>query len=83
MLDADNDGSNDIFVCNGINRDLGDVDFLDFFFTMMFTVECSETAVKREEMDEILKHLPVTPLPNRVFKTKETCHLRMLVMSGD
>ena len=31
MMDADNDGYNDIFVCNGIPRDLGNLDFLDFF----------------------------------------------------
>ena len=33
LFDADNDGFNDIYVCNGINHDLGNLDFLDFFQT--------------------------------------------------
>ncbi|HEU4860747.1 MAG TPA: VCBS repeat-containing protein, partial [Chitinophagaceae bacterium] len=31
MFDADNDGMNDIYVCNGIYKDLIDQDFIDFF----------------------------------------------------
>jgi len=66
FLDADNDGLNDIFVCNGINKDLGNLDFLDFFSNDVYQ-KMVETG-KREEIDEILKHIPVTPLPNRVFR---------------
>ncbi|MEP6615369.1 MAG: FG-GAP-like repeat-containing protein [Ginsengibacter sp.] len=66
MFDADNDGRNDIFICNGINRDLGDLDFLDFFYNDVYK-KMQETG-KREEMDEVLKNLPVHPLPNRIFK---------------
>ncbi|HEX2607024.1 MAG TPA: VCBS repeat-containing protein, partial [Flavisolibacter sp.] len=68
FLDADNDGLNDIFVCNGINRDVGDLDFLDFFSNDVYT-KMVETG-KRADMDEILKQIPVTPLPNRVFQNK-------------
>ena len=66
FFDADNDGLNDIFVCNGISKDVGDLDFLDFFSNDVYN-KMLETG-KREEMDEILKHIPVHPLPNRVFK---------------
>ena len=31
MFDADNDGWNDLYVCNGINRDLTNLDFMDYF----------------------------------------------------
>ena len=66
MFDADNDGLNDIFICNGINKDLGDLDFLDFLYNDVYK-KMQETG-KKVEMDEVLKHLPVTPLPNRVFQ---------------
>ena len=66
FFDADNDGLNDIFTCNGINRDLGDLDFLDFFSNDAFK-QMQETG-KRRELDELLKKIPVTPLSNRVFK---------------
>jgi hypothetical protein len=66
LFDADNDGLNDIFICNGINKDLGNLDFLDFFYNDVYK-KMQETG-KKEEMDEVLKHLPVNPLPNRVFQ---------------
>jgi enediyne biosynthesis protein E4 len=68
FFDADNDGRNDIFVCNGIARDVGDLDFLDFFSNDVYT-KMVETG-KRTEIDELLKHIPVTPLANRVFCNK-------------
>ena len=66
LFDADNDGYNDIYVCNGINKDLTDLDFLDFFSNDVYQ-KMLQTG-KRDEISEILKHIPVTPLPNRVFK---------------
>ncbi len=66
MFDADNDGWNDVFICNGINKDLGNLDFLDFLFNDVYK-QIQQTG-KKEEIDELLKRLPVTPLPNRVFK---------------
>ena len=66
LFDADNDGLNDVFICNGINKDLGDLDFLDFFYNDVYK-KMQETG-KKEEMDEVLKRLPVTALPNRVFQ---------------
>jgi hypothetical protein len=66
FFDADNDGLNDIFICNGINKDLGNLDFLDFFSNDIY-MKMLETG-KKEEIDEILKQIPVTPLANRIFK---------------
>ncbi|HEX7902790.1 MAG TPA: VCBS repeat-containing protein, partial [Chitinophagaceae bacterium] len=66
FFDADNDGLNDIFVCNGINKDLTDLDFLDFFSSDVYQ-KTLQTG-KKNEISEILRHIPVTPLPNRVFR---------------
>ena len=68
FVDADNDGLNDIFVCNGIAKDLGNLDFLDFFSGEALTK--SLATGQRMEMDELLKHIPVTPLSNRIFRNK-------------
>ena len=66
FFDADNDGYNDIYVCNGINKDLSDLDFLDFFSNDVY--QRLQQTGKRDEISEVLKHIPVTALPNRVFK---------------
>jgi hypothetical protein len=66
FLDADNDGHNDIFICNGISHDLGDLDFLDFFSNDIY-MKMLETG-RKEDIDEILKQIPIHPLPNRVFR---------------
>lgn len=68
FLDADNDGLNDLFVCNGINKDVGDLDYLDFFSNDVYT-NMLQTG-KKPEINEIIKHIPVHPLPNRAFKNK-------------
>ena len=68
FLDADNDGLNDIFVCNGINRDLTDLDFLDFFSNDVYRQSLQNGGTG--SVSEILNRIPVTPLPNRVFQNK-------------
>ena len=68
FFDADNDGLNDIFVCNGIPKDLGNLDFLDFFSNDVYAKMMATG--QRMEMAELLKHIPSTPLPNRVFQNK-------------
>ncbi len=68
FFDADNDGLNDIFVCNGIAKDVGDLDFLDFFSNEVYTNMMATG--QRTGMDELLKHIPSVPLRNRVFRNK-------------
>ncbi|WP_240410173.1 CRTAC1 family protein, partial [Flavisolibacter nicotianae] len=68
FFDADNDGLNDIFVCNGIAKDVGDLDFLDFFSNDVYTKMVNTG--QRTDMDELLKQIPVNPLPNRIFRNK-------------
>ncbi|RYZ56858.1 MAG: CRTAC1 family protein, partial [Chitinophagaceae bacterium] len=66
FLDADNDGLNDIFVCNGIPKDVGDLDFLDFFSNDVYNR--LRTTGQRIEIDELLKQIPSTPIVNRAFR---------------
>ncbi|MES2775505.1 MAG: VCBS repeat-containing protein [Bacteroidota bacterium] len=68
MFDMDNDGFNDIFVCNGVNRDVTDLDFMNFFadeayHKMVMTGE-------KKEVDQVVKEIPRTPLPNSVFRNE-------------
>lgn len=72
MFDADNDGFNDIYVCNGVNRDLTDLDFLNFFADDVY----SQMAIRgnKKSMDELLKKIPRTPLLNKVFHNNGNLH---------
>ncbi len=68
MFDADNDGYNDIYVCNGVNRDVTDLDFMDFFAN-----DVNQKMVltgKKESVDNILKEIPRTPLLNKAYRNK-------------
>ena len=67
LFDADNDGYNDIYVCNGINRDLSNLDFLDFFSNDIFK-EYVRQGKKDQIIDEVLKKVPRTPLLNKVYR---------------
>ena len=72
IFDMDNDGWNDLFVCNGVNRDVTNLDFTDFFAN-----EVNQQMVlsgKKESVDEILKQIPRTPLPNKVYRNDK--HLK-------
>ena len=63
-FDFDNNGWKDIFVSNGISRDLTDQDFLDFF---------SAQETRQKAMDQgfsyktFLEKLKATPIPNYAF----------------
>lgn len=66
MFDADNDGLNDIFVCNGIYHDVIDQDFIDFFANEVL----QEMALsgKKEELDSVINHMPSNPVNNKAFR---------------
>jgi hypothetical protein len=66
FFDANNDGLNDIFICNGINKDVGNLDYLDFFSNDLYSQMIATG--QKPAIDEIVKHIPVKALPNRVFK---------------
>lgn len=65
LFDADNDGYNDIYVCNGIYHDVIDQDFIDFFANDL--AQTKAMSGKKKEFDEVVRHMPSTPLPNTFF----------------
>ena len=66
MFDADNDGWNDIYVCNGIYNDVTDQDFIDFFANDI--MQKMVMTGKKEEIDEIIKKMPSNPIQNKMFR---------------
>ncbi|WP_235921266.1 VCBS repeat-containing protein [Foetidibacter luteolus] len=66
MFDGDNDGLNDIFVCNGIYHDVTDLDFMDFFANNV--IQRMAFTGKKDEVDSIVKRMPSTPVLNKFFR---------------
>jgi enediyne biosynthesis protein E4 len=66
MFDMDNDGWNDIYVCNGVNRDVTNLDFMNFFADE--TYHKMVLTGKKKDIDELLQHIPRTPLANKVYR---------------
>ncbi|MBC7947449.1 MAG: VCBS repeat-containing protein [Chitinophagaceae bacterium] len=66
FFDADNDGLNDIFVCNGVNRDVTNLDFMDFFANDV--VQRMVISGEKQSVDSVLKHIPVYPVPNKIYR---------------
>lgn len=66
IFDADNDGWNDIFVCNGVNRDVTNLDFMDFFANDV--IQEMVMTGKKEKVNEVLEHIPKNPVLNKAFR---------------
>ncbi|MDT0643248.1 VCBS repeat-containing protein [Zunongwangia sp. F363] len=66
IFDMDNDGFKDIYVSNGIYKDLTNQDFMDFFANDILQ-EMVLTG-KKKEFDSIINKMPSTPIPNYAFK---------------
>lgn len=66
IFDMDNDGWNDLYVCNGVAKDVTDLDFMDFFANE--AVQNMVMTGRKTAVDEVLKVIPLTPLPNKVYR---------------
>jgi len=66
LFDMDNDGFRDIFITNGINHDLTDLDFVDFFANEI--IQKMVLTGKKQSIDSIINKMPVTPLSNYAYK---------------
>lgn len=66
MFDADNDGFTDIFVCNGINHDLTNQDFIDFFANDV--IQKMVLTGQKDEVDAIINKMPSQKVPNKAFR---------------
>ncbi|MCW5515071.1 VCBS repeat-containing protein [Muriicola sp. Z0-33] len=66
LFDMDNDGLRDIYVTNGINHDLTDLDFVDFFANEI--IQNMALTGRKESIDSIINKMPIKPQPNFAFK---------------
>ena len=66
MFDADNDGWRDIYVCNGIYKDVIDQDFMDFFADEV--VQKMALTGKKEQINEVISRMPSVPILNKAFR---------------
>ncbi|HTF30325.1 MAG TPA: FG-GAP-like repeat-containing protein, partial [Flavitalea sp.] len=66
MFDADNDGYNDIYVCNGINKDVTNLDFMDFFANDV--VQQMVKTGEKASLDKVLEKIPVTAMLNKAYR---------------
>ena len=69
MFDMDNDGYRDIYVTNGINHDLTDLDFVDFFANEI--IQKMALTGKKEAIDSIINKMPIVPLPNYAYQNNK------------
>ena len=66
IFDADNDGYNDIYVSNGIYRDLTNQDFIDFFANTM--IQKMVLTGKKEEISSIIDKMSSQPIANKMYR---------------
>lgn len=66
IFDADNDGHNDLYVCNGVNKDVTNLDFMQFFANDV--IQKMVLTGKKDNVDEVLKHIPVNPVSNKTYR---------------
>jgi hypothetical protein len=66
IFDADNDGFNDLYVCNGIYKDVIDQDFIDFFANEVY--QKMALTGNKEELQKIIDSMPSVPVRNKVFR---------------
>ena len=67
MFDADNDGLNDLYVCNGIYRDLTNQDFLSFDAN-----EIKEKMIMsgQKNLSELVSKIPSIAVPNKMYRNQ-------------
>lgn len=69
MMDFDNDGNNEIFITNGIVKDLLDQDYIDFYYDASKIRELLKR--KGAVIKELIDHMPSEALPNYMFSQTE------------
>jgi hypothetical protein len=78
MFDMDNDGFNDIYVCNGVNRDVTDLDFIEFFANDV--IQKMVLTGQKQDVDEVLKHIPQNPLINKVYRNQHDLRFKDMAL---
>jgi enediyne biosynthesis protein E4 len=67
MFDADNDGLTDLYVCNGIYRDLTNQDFLSFDAN---EVKEKMMVTGKKDLADLVNRIPSIAVPNKMFHNK-------------
>ncbi len=65
MFDADNDGYNDLYICNGIYRDLTNQDFLSFDAN---EIKNKMLASGEKNLSALVNKIPSIAVPNKMFR---------------
>ncbi|WP_462262825.1 VCBS repeat-containing protein [Ferruginibacter sp.] len=65
MFDADNDGLNDLYVCNGIYRDLTNQDFLSFDAN---EVKEKMKVTGEKKLSDLVSRIPSIAVPNKMYR---------------
>ncbi|MCM4172837.1 RNA-binding protein [Arenibacter sp. TNZ] len=68
LFDMDNDGLKDIYITNGINHDLTDLDFVDFFANEI--IQKMALTGEKQSIDSIIAKMPIAPQPNYAYRNK-------------
>ncbi len=68
LFDADNDGLNDLYICNGINKDLTNQDFIDFFANDI--VQKMVMTGKKDEVNAVINKMPKQALINKAYRNE-------------
>ncbi|MHA4808496.1 VCBS repeat-containing protein [Flavitalea flava] len=66
LFDMDNDGYNDIYVCNGVNKDVTNLDFMDFFADDI--IQKMVLTGKKDGIEHILEKIPVNPMLHKAYR---------------
>ncbi|WP_158974530.1 VCBS repeat-containing protein [Cellulophaga sp. L1A9] len=66
LFDMDNDGLRDIYITNGVNHDLTDLDFVDFLANEI--IQKMALTGKKESIDSIISKMPIKPQSNYAYK---------------
>ncbi len=75
----DNDGNNDIFVCNGVNKDVTNLDFREFFAGDVIG-KMIRTGQK-DDIGSVLKNIPVNPMLHKAFRNLGDLHFADMGLS--
>ncbi len=65
MFDADNDGLNDLYVCNGIYRDLTNQDFLSFDAN---EIKEKMKVTGEKKLSDLVSRIPSIAVPNKMYR---------------
>ncbi len=74
IMDLDNDGLKDIFVANGIYKDLTDQDYLKYFSSRDMVM--SIVSGNKVDYKKLIDAIPSVKIPNYAFKNIGNCRFR-------